>query len=290
MRVKYQTRTLSKTFSTNGGTPEDWAGFLLDVANALIEMGAPLNIDAFEDLGGAYIIPFTGEVNGTHGGACLFIEPGHDEDDNIAMHITAYGRDISNGFRNYVELESKPVVVSMDDKTAGVAIHAVKSGDSFFFGFLSNGSNRYNGCIALAITPMRRLSDPSVNLGYALVEGAGVNGPDEFVGGVIGRTLPYAEGFNYAGGMFNFTTPGYAHAFPEVDTGKIPLIPYYAGIEDIYYDKVYISPMKRGKNEEKAFETDKGVFLIGGEPGVDHTQMLYNTLAFDITEAVESAQ
>lgn len=290
MRVKYQTRTVSKTFSTIGGTNDEWSAFARDIANALIEMGAPLNIDTYEGYTGEHWISFIGEVNAGNGGACMAWYVETVESGEIKMELQAYGRDHTLSWENGTHLNSNTIVGSITGENASVTIHAVKSGDSFFFGFLPGDSNSFNGCIAIAITPMRRLSDPSVNLGYAIVEGASPSGPDEFIGGTICRTLPYIEGFNYAGGMFNFTTPGYAHAFPEVDTGKIPLIPYYAGIEDIYYDKVYISPMKRGKNEEKAFETDKGVFLIGGEPGVDHTQEFYNTLAFDITEAVESAQ
>ena len=137
---------------------------------------------------------------------------------------------------------------------------------------------------------MKRLSDPSVSLGYAIVEGSDVEGPDPWVGGAFSRTLPFVEGFNYVTGMLNFTGAGYKTAFPETDTGKIPLVPYFAGIEDIYYDKVYVSPLGRGSTEEKAFETDKGTFLIAGRYGTDFTQVLHNTFAFDITEAVNTAQ
>lgn len=279
MRVKYKNKIISKGFSVPGGTDAERKAFLQEIMDVLYEMGAPLDLDNSE-VAYSYF-----EVELTEGTAAIGAEL-RTKDDMLNLDVGMFG----NSPLGDNSAWSNTITVG-DASGAVVCIHAVKSGDSFFFGFLGlESDNPYNGCITYAITPMRRLSDPSVNLGYAIVEGASTGGPDEFVGGTIHRTLPYIEGFNYAGGRFNFTTPGYAHAFPEVDTGKIPLIPYYAGIEDIYYDKVYISPMKRGKNEEKAFETDKGVFLIGGEPGVDHTQMHYNTLAFDITEAVESAQ
>lgn len=279
MRVKYATEVIWKEFSVPRGTPEEWQAFLEGIVDALYEMGAPLDLDKGEVSSDWFEVVLTGG-SAAIGGELFF------EGETITLDVGMYG--MSDNGDNYAWSKTRTVGGTGG---AGVCIHAVKSGDSLFFGLMGiEEGGISDGCITYAITPMRRLSDPSVNLGYAIVEGASPGGPDEFIGGTINRTLPYIEGFNYNGGMFNFTTSGYAHAFPEVDTGKIPLIPYYAGIEDIYYDKVYISPMKRGKNEEKAFETDKGVFLIGGEPGVDHTQMRYNTLAFDITEAVESAQ
>lgn len=279
MRVKYENKIISKEFSIPGGTEKEQEAFLSDFLDALYEMGAPIDLE-YSVIGGANFGAMLTGHSVTIAGELGF------DGETLTLDLRMYGN--SDEGDNYACSNIRPVG---DASSAAVCIHAVKSGDSLFFG-LMGGESEYisDGCITYAITPMRRLSDPSVNLGYAIVEATMAGGPDSFIDARITRTLPYVAGFNYKGGMLNVVNPGYASAFPEVDTGKIPLIPYYAGIEDIYYDKVYISPMKRGKHEEKAFETDKGVFLIGGEPGIDHTQRLYNTLAFDITEAVESAQ
>lgn len=291
MRVKYQTRTISKTFSTNGGTAAEMTAFFRDIANALIDMGAPLNAELSCEYSGALSVPLIGEACGEMGGASFYMEPYANEGStDIYMSLDVYGRNDPDIWGNHYYAEDV-LIGGTNSKNFQISIHAVKSGDSFFFGFIPAGGSTGNGCISYAITPMRRLSDPSVSLGYAVVEGVATHGgTDMFAGGMFNRTLPFVEGFNYNNGMFNFTSTGYAHAFPETDTGKIPLVPYFAGIEDIYYDKVYVSPMLRGMMEEKAFETDKGTFLIGGSYGVDHTQACYNTFAFDITEAVNSAQ
>ena len=293
MRVKYQTRIVSKQFSTDGGTGAEKTAFIQNIVNALIDMGAPLDADTFTDMGGgSAAVSFAGE--GTiflFGAASIFFETYTKSGSNaLSIGIWGYGRNnVDTVLGNYVFFEEL-IYGYTNMKEATVAIHAVKSGDSFFFGFIPPTGNLYGGCISYALTPMRRLSDPSVSLGYALVEGNIPGGPDMSIGGMFNRTLPFVEGFNYRDGFFNFTTTGYAYAFPETDTGKIPLVPYFAGIEDIYYDKVYVCPMKRGIMEEKAFETDKGTFLIGGIHGVDHTAMGYNNFAFDITEAVNTAQ
>ena len=293
MRVKYQTRIVRKQFSTDGGTSSERIAFFRDVANALVDMGAPLNAEIFVEDTNGLDAPLIGENYGELGGAAVYITTHAQQGStDLYMKLECYGRNnvMNNDWSNM--FFGHPIKIGeTNSKEAAIVIHAVKSGDSFFFGFVpSDGDSMYNACISCALTPMRRLSDPPVSLGYALVEGAIPGGPDAYVGGMLNRTLPFVEGFNYMNGMYNFTTTGCANAFPETDTGKIPLVPYFAGIEDIYYDKVYVCPMKRGIAEEKAFETDKGTFLIGGIHGVDHTTMGYNNFAFDITEAVNTAQ
>lgn len=290
MRVKYQTRTVTKTFSTNGGTPQEKAAFFQDIANALIDMGAPLDADTYIDLGGSAGISFAGEGKNVVSGAASLFMPYYEqeENDNLVFDVMLYGRN-ELAFANYTYAATINYGFTNNKKVI-VTIHAVKSGDSFFFGIIPATGDPNGGCISFAITPMKRLSDPSVSLGYAMVEGAAVGGPDTLAYGSFSRTLPFVEGFNYMNGMFNFTGAGYKAAFPESDTGKIPLVPYFAGIEDIYYDKVYVSPLGRGSTEEKAFETDKGTFLIAGGYNTDFTQVMHNTFAFDITEAVNTAQ
>ena len=292
MRVNYKTRTVSRTFSTVGGTAEEASAFLLDIVNTMIDMGAPLDADTLIDLGdGAVCVSFAGEGDIVVSGAAgILFEAGEaDDTDEMAFAVILYGRNDTVYFDNYT-FTTQIAYGFTDAREAGVAIHALKSGDSFFFGFIPVTGRLNEGGISFAITPMKRLSDPSVSLGYAMVEGAVIGGPDQLAAGMFNRTLPFVEGFNYYGGMYNFTGAGYKMAFPETDTGKIPLVPYFAGIEDIYYDKVYVSPLGRSRAEEKAFETDKGTFLIAGGYGTDFTQVLHNTFAFDITEAVNSAQ
>lgn len=284
MRVKYQTRVVRKTFSTNGGTESERVQFMKDILLALADMGAPLNLEdvvIFDNQVGA---SFLGESNSIENGpaACMFLIDNSGSGTSRLFYLSGCGADPE--FSNYFDSCTEISYGTSTSKNASVIIHAVKSGDSFFFGFLPYNNNPSEGCINYAITPMRRLSDPSVSLGYALLQGATISdAPAAF----IGRTLPYIEGFNYNDGFYNqyFSYPTFF--CPEVDTGKIPLIPHYAGVEDIYYDRVYLSPMRRGYTEEKAFETNMGVFLISGELPID---VPCCTFAFDITEAVNSAQ
>ena len=44
MRVNYQKREIITQFSVAGGSQEDWANFSNDILDALIDMGAPLEM------------------------------------------------------------------------------------------------------------------------------------------------------------------------------------------------------------------------------------------------------
>lgn len=279
MRVKYQTRTLSKTFSTNGGTQEEKDAFSGSIITALFEMGAPLAEDGLNKIQSGVAL-----LKDTVNHEVIGIRVNSDSSNNVKIGIMGISMVMQENVFRY---NTTTVICPSGSKNAQVTIHAVKSGDSFFFGFLPHDANPSNACINYAITPMRKLSDPSVSLGYAIL--VGTTPPCDSPHALLFRTLPCIDGFNYDNVMYNMVPADYAFKYPEVETGKIPLIPYYAGIEDIYYDRVYVSTMFRGTAEEKAFETDKGVFLIGGEAGTDWTRE-FCMLAFDITEAVNSAQ
>lgn len=279
MRVKYQTRMINKTFSTNGGTQEERDAFASSIITALFEMGAPLAEDGLnKSKPGAALLKDT--VNQE----AINIRVTSDESNHVKIGIMAGSMGMQENVFWYF---TDTVICPSGSKNAKVTIHAVKSGDSFFFGFLPHDANPSNACINYAITPMRKLSDPSVSLGYAFLVGTTPTGNSPYAS--LFRTLPCIDGFNYNNSMYNVIHADFVFKYPEVETGKIPLIPYYAGIEDIYYDRVYVSPMYRGTAEEKAFETDKGVFLISGETGIDWTRR-FCMLAFDITEAVNSTQ
>jgi hypothetical protein len=279
MRVKYQTRTLSKTFSTNGGTQGEREAFASNIITALFEMGAPLAEDGLNTP-----TPGMAFLKDTVNQEVISIAIASDSSNNITIGIMGFSMVMQENFFQYL---TTTAICPSSSKNANVTIHAVKSGDSFFFGFLPHDANPSDACINYAITPMRKLSDPSVSLGYAFL--VGTTPPVNSSFAMLYRTLPCIDGFNYNNGMCNMVPADYVFKYPEVETGKIPLIPYYAGIEDIYYDRVYVSPMCRGTTEEKAFETDKGVFLISGETGIDW-ERCFCMLAFDITEAVNSAQ
>lgn len=281
MRVKYQKRIVSKTFSTNGGTSDERGAFVADIITALYEMGAPFAADGLNSpSAGMAFLKDTG-ANGEN----FSIGLASDGSGDIKIVSTYFAMSMQENFFSY---SPDTTICPANSKNAKITIHAVKSGDSFFFGFLPYDSNAYNACINYAITPMRKLSDPSVSLGYAVL--SGVTPAQNMPFAMLYRALPCIDGYNYQNGRMNMAPAEYVVRYPEVETGKIPLVPYFAGIEDIYYDKVYGSPMRRGTVEEKAFETDKGVFLISGEACTDWGIMFYCTLAFDITEAVNTAQ
>ena len=280
MSGKYQTRTISKTFSSNGGNGTEHMAFLRSIVEALIDMGAPLNANDINENSnsGAVGVTFLGEASLNDGGAFMSIYS-----TGVAFVVEGYGRNgIMTNANRFTSVDTYAYAKSTS-QNARIDIHAVKSGDSFYFGFCING-NDY-ATINFAITPMKRLSAPSVSIGYALVAGTAVSGGMP----VVLRTLPHIDGFNYDNGYYNGQPQPYAYIYPAVDSGKIVLTPFCAGIEDVYYDKVYVSPMRRGyENVEKAFSTDTGTFLISGFGDMDWTIMgfEYCQLAFDITDAV----
>ena len=287
MRARHQVRIIEKQFSTPGGTQNERFELIESIVDTLIEMGAPLDKNLFLVAGNGVCVSFAGENDILpNGSAGLFLAS--KEDNGFYLLAYAYGR-TGPLYGNYYADSEGYLLFASTANFVSLSIHAVKSGDSFFYGFrpIGTGDSNY-ACICHAITPMKRLSDPNANLGYASVSGVFYGGPDQFIGGVINRTLPYIEGFDYKGGMYNFTTAGYSHSFPEPDTGNIYLIPYFSGFEDIYYDKVYISPVRRSETDEKAFETDRGVFLVGAINGYHYPADFggYNALAFDITDAI----
>lgn len=294
MRVKYQTRTITTPVSDSTWvTEEEYESFFTAIINALADMGAPLNLDDIEHEGGISAVSLIGSKFNVLGGGSGLWFYGYSGRGKYYFEFGCNGE--SPDFENYFYTADVNIGTDNNNQLA-VTIHAVKSGDSFFFGFIPAVWNQNGACISLAITPMRRLSDPTADLGYAIVSSTSVFnvGTYEEVG-EIEKTLPYIEGFSYYDGWYNYFNALRVNAFPEVDTGKIPMIPLYAGVEDIYYENVYISPMRRGPDEEKAFETDKGVFLICGSVHTDDNGNLINLeaqtelcqLAFDITEVAQ---
>ena len=163
MRVKYQTRTLSKTFSTNGGTSDERYAFAADLITALYEMGAPFAEDGLNT-----VAPGIAFLKDTVNQEAINIAFASDSSNNITIGIMAFNMVMSENFFQYL---TTTVICPSDSKKAKVTIHAVKSGDSFFFGFLPHDANPSNACINYAITPMRKLSDPYVSLGYAVLSG-----------------------------------------------------------------------------------------------------------------------
>lgn len=283
MRVKYQTRVVDASISVNSGTPSQWGDFWEDVILALIDMGAPLDPNAIIKDGTYVAVAYLGSEHPFDGGSGIGLYKDNDDSGNATMCVEGTGSDPET-YSNYVSV-GEVIAGWAGNGYADVVIHAVKSGDSFFFGFSRSDESRSAPCINYAITQMRRLSDPSTSMGYALVCGFFQT---KYGGVYAGRALPYIAGVNYWSGERGYISSKDVYDYPEVETGKIPLIPLYAGIEDVYYDKVYLSPMRRNTEEEKAFETDKGVFLISGHYGTDWSNKNYCMFAFDITEAVNA--
>ena len=294
MRVKYKETNIILNTNVAGGTGAQWASFLSELVDFLILNGAPLeNVEVMgyeestTEMGTAGILmTFSGEsANEEDEPACLefFIEM---DNNRVYLAILGYGRK-GDAIYNRIDLGATT------RKYFSFPVHAIKSENSFYFGFRNYESNK-NGFINCAITPMRRLSNPNENVGYALVMGVAYNEISDYLNiGMACRTMPYIEGYNYApyDEPIIYTVIPEIFLYPEVETGKIPLMPFFTGCEDIYYENVYLTPMRNNGVEEKAFETDKGVFLISNMDMyhddtievVNWTEMPYCQLAFDIT-------
>lgn len=298
MRVNYQFRYVNSYYSEGGGgTAAHRLEFLQQIVDDLIEMGAPLNpqytfTNTVEGSNYAAIwVPFSGYVPTepySGPGLSFEFEPTSTSDSDLFLSLEATG-DYDEETENYFYSPSYFVgKFNSSNWGAGISIHAIKSGDSFFFGLTTYGE----ACINYAITPMRRMSNPDANLGYGVVLGCCDVVEDAPMPVSWGnKIVPIVEGKNY------YANYSYPNSFimpeitflPETITGKIPMIPLHANVEDVYYEKVYITPMRRTLTEEKAFETDGGVFLIGGE-NEDWTEVSICQLAFDITDAVNNAE
>lgn len=291
MRVGYQQRYVVQTTTVTGGTGAEKLAFVKAILNTLIEMGAPLQaIPDSEHAEGDVYAGYAGFLpDGTmsfegNGFPANYIQFSIENNNNFCCYV----RGLDGYGENCFIVETKDFCGATDCLVTD--IHAIKSGDSFFFGFshpeAKSENDALRGCISYAITPMRRLSDPSVNVGWSMVYGPTyIDGaPPMYL-----KTLPYVSGLAYGYDVYNDDSVILSSILPEADTGKIPLIPFFSGINDIYYENVYLSTIPRDGNNEKAFETDRGVFLVGSalEPGLSRH---YCNFAFDITEAVRSAE
>ena len=326
MNVKYFEQTFYFYPSVKGGTGKDWSQFLSNIVGWLMSVGAPFNPDSVDTgdyntsttaAGRANVyMNFIGEplyendeeyidIGYLPAGFNMSVNPPTEDTSHVEFDFWAYGRSdpYANGPGSYVS-----DWIDLGAKTNGyfaVTGRAIKSGDSFYFGFKSvNSPSQFNvmrngAFMNFAITPMRRLSNPSAeDLGYAAVKA-----PVLFWEGMVpfafyNATLPLMIGRNlYPHGDLSYyiITP-HIGSYPEIESGKIPLVPIFAGFEDIYYENIYFTPMRSDGIEEKAFETDKGIFLIGNSIEYDYNDALVNhmdwpycQLAFDITEAVNNS-
>lgn len=292
MRVKFNSTTIRKEFSVAGGTEAEWTDFFASVINTLIGMGAPLNPSTI------YTYPV--------GGACSFSDEtvlvpdggagfnigwntyGTSSNITVGFDVSGYGKDSTGGFGNafhineYFSFGKKNSLYSV-----GVTVHSIKSGDSFYFGFMPDGVPSATANINFAITKMRRLSDPTAEVGYAMLSGVAWPSGVNMSTPPMWKTVQYVEGLNYDNGYYNAHQSFFVGSMPEVDTGKILLMPVYSGLEDVYYENVYLSAVQFDGSSEKAFETDKGAFLISvGNSGYGIQEMC--TMVFDITDALSS--
>lgn len=290
MRVKYMTAPISGTFSVNGGSTSDKENLARTILMTLAAMGAPLNTDALNVSSGSgwaeVYSCFLGEdLNGALMPANMMISI-EVISSNIVLGVAGFGRGSEGDNYFYSNSNIAPSIGTTGSKSYALTIHAVKSDDSFYFGFVPQSAPAGAGCINYAITPMTRLANPNENVGYALVAGALFSSQN--YSAMAFKTRPYIEGMNYYNGWFNQSIMPDTGSFPEVSTGKIPLVPFFSGCEDIYYKNIYVTPVSRDSLEEKAFETDKGVFLIAGDVNQDYTGSGFCQLAFDITEAANA--
>lgn len=301
MRVKYEQSTFNMHPSVAGGTSANWADFLCNILGWLKRIGAPINVDTVA------ISKFSDSTTAKGIASVTVRFDGEDTDPDSWWLGSLYLRVYETTYDNTVYLETRawmydpheelyiytnnvPLGAANSTDIYWVTAQGLKSGNSFYFGF-----GKWGGFINCAITPVRRLSDPTAEVGYGLVAGSYMSVDGTYY---MSKTVPYVDGFNY--GVFH-TSLGWPYmpdifVYPEVETGKIPLMPLFAGVEDLYYENVYITPMRSNGQEVKAFETDKGTFLISNTYMSDSDDNLINwtehgccQLAFDITEAMNSA-
>ena len=282
MRVRYNSAYVSQTLSGTVATDSESYEFMNRVIHKLYEMGAPIVRESITAFPGGGLASFEGQTTETfNGGAGIyFYHNGNNNTfcyDGCGEQYVGEGEYPGNYFKSY-----NTISIQQGNKQIGIYIHSLRCEDCFYFGF---GSAPNTACISSGIVPMVRMSETNKSLGYAMVETThSIDGQTFW----MFNTKPWVEGAYYGNSSYNAIFAQCTWAFPETDTGKIPLIPMYSGFEDIYYKNVYISPMTRGNAEEKAFETDKGVFLIACNSGngINWSTMPFTQLAFDITESV----
>lgn len=282
MRVRYNSAYVYQSLAGTTPTDNESYEFMNKVIYKLYEMGAPIIRESITAFPGGGNVSFEGQTTEiSNGGAGIYFY--HNGNDNtftytgIGEQYPKDGEASGNYFNSLNKLSLK-----QGTKEIGIYIHSLRCEDCFYFGF---GSAPNTACISSGIVPMVRMSETNKSLGYAMVETTQSADGQSFW---VFNTKPWIEGANYGNGSKRGIYAQFTWAFPETDTGKIPLIPLYSGFEDIYYKNVYISPMIRDNAEEKAFETDKGVFLIAcnSGAGMNWSTMPFTQLAFDITESI----
>lgn len=296
----YQSRTVRRTFSQPGGTADERLDFLEDVVRAMADMGAQFNADCsrrvFYDLSYLELIVFYGDSVPTD-----YLEPYvclraayNSSDGDLSLSIS--GANASTDGSNYIPDFSWYRYCKADSTQAEITIHAVKSGDSFFFGFLPAGaSSDTAGCINYAITPFKRLSDPEFVQCYAFLVGAFEYEEGEGTYYWYGGTAPYVEGIDYKD-FYLFRQLSTSGMFPfngeQRTVKKTMLTPVFSGMNDFYLENVYLSNWTRvATADETAIKTDTGVYLIGGLFGEDYSarEDVPCQMMFDITQAVNGA-
>ena len=295
MRVKYNSYTFEPYMSVAGGTSNEWLSVLFSIFQYLYMNGAPIDLDTIEtelysssttSAGGAYMSArFIGEDTDPENYDVASLSLAIYASDYVYLEVSASGRNPRQD--NYM-YGNRIIIGSISNRSFDVTVHTIKSGNSFYFGF---GFDSGDGCISTAITPMRSLSDPTKELGYGVISGIYYSyyGPST---PAVYRTLPEEAGYNYDKGQCTFIYAPPITIYPEVSSGKIPLVPLFTGIGDSYYEGVYLTPMRSGGQEEEAFETDAGIFLISNGYSMDYdeqkinwTELPFCQLAFDITES-----
>lgn len=269
MGVKINYDTISK-YPNGQTTPEFWAQCAEDILRCLYQRGLPIDIntiEVFSEAGVGYAIGyFQGEesIEELEEGSQICLQFSQHDNDNWSLDLYFINgfNEASSGNYYFYPL-SRWDTYSPSSQSYYFYIRSYSAGSSFIF--------ELNGFEPVIVTPLRSLSKPNNRYGYAMVSAIspGFFGfhNDDSPSFSYFKSYPLLKDYNYneshISQFFPFSVDSIpTKMLPERSTGKIITIPVFTGIEDIYYQDVYLTNLAHTEGMAKAYETDQGVLLV----------------------------
>lgn len=258
MGIKLDTTYITRTASTEGGDAEFWTECGIAILTKLHELGMPIDLSQMQTDPSGF--PFAGAP---------FIGESYSEDiyETGGFGFSPMYLWLTGGNMIYGESrDSFPIFTESHDlysetgKTYQFTIKSGKFKDTFVF--------KIDNFPPIIITPVRSLSNPDKNYGYrGIVVPAVISVGSSFSGIELlgGKILPKVKNYDYSKFVFPYSMAYEVSSLsilPEVDSGKILTTPFFTGVEDTYYQDLYLTNLSHSQPMAKAFETDQGTFLV----------------------------
>lgn len=158
-----------------------------------------------------------------------------------------------------------------------ITLRWIKSGESWFFGFVPAGySASNNAWVNMACVPVRKASNPEQIVDYAIVFQTANN---------LSKAFYQYTTSNVDYTKATVTRDIVSKLLPQNTENTLMLLPVLMNVQDYYFDHVYISNVVGSTAQETTIETNQGTFLIA--QGYGHSvNANYPSYLFEITDIV----